>query len=407
MWEKLMSFLKTAVAASLLACTALISSAQAQEEVKIGVMTDMSSVFSDIVGDGSVLAAQMAVDDFIAAEKPDFKITVVSADHTSKADVASNLARTWIDQDGVDVLADVAGASVTLAVSKIGAEKDKIVLATASGQNSLSGADCQPTTLHWTYNTRAVSGAAAREIAKDGGKKWYFLTADYAGGRSLEEDATEGLKAEGGEVVGSVKHPFNEQDYSSYLLQAQGSGADVIAFANSGGPFVNAMKQAREYGLHNQAQLVGLLPNVVDLHTLGLEAAQGMTLVDPMYWGYSDETKAWSKRFFDKMGRMPTYFQAGLYSGILHYLKAVKAAGTDETQAVLAKMRELPIEDPFSKNAKIREDNMVVRDMALYRVKSPDKAEDEWDLYEFVRMIPADVAFRSVEEGGCPLVKKQ
>lgn len=401
-----MSFLKSAVAASLLACTALISGAQAQEEVKIGVMTDMSSVFSDIVGAGSVQAAQMAVDDFIAAEKPEFKISIVSADHTSKADIASNLARTWFDQDGVDVIADVAGASVTLAVSKIGTEKNKIVIASASGQNSLSGADCQPTTLHWTYNTRAVSGAAAREIAKDGGKKWFFLTADYAGGRSLEEDATEGLTAEGATVLGSVKHPFNEQDYSSYLLTAQGSGADVVAFANSGGPFVNAMKQAREYGLQNQAQLVGLLPNVVDLHTLGLEAAQGMTLVDPMYWGYDDDTKAWSQRFNEKMGRMPTYFQAGLYSGITHYLKAVKAAGTDETDAVLAKMREMPVNDAFSKDAKLRADNMVVRDMPLYKVKTPAASTGEWDLYEFIRLIPADVAFLSVEEGGCPLVKK-
>ncbi|WP_342644085.1 ABC transporter substrate-binding protein [Rhodoligotrophos ferricapiens] len=406
-----MRFSRTLLAAiSLFAVAAQSPATFAQsapvDDVKVGVLTDMSSVFSDLVGKGSVIAAQMAIDDFVAAEKPDFKVSMISADHTSKADVASNVARQWIDQEGVDVITDIAGASVTLAVSKVGAEKNKIVLATASGQNSLTSEDCQPTALHWTYNTRAVSGTTARAVTKEGGNKWFFITADYAGGRSLQEDATEGVLAEGGEVVGSIKHPFNSQDFSSQLLTAQTSGANVVAFANSGPEFVNGTKQAIEYGINTQAKLVGLLPYVTDIHTLGLEATQGMYVTDPAYWDRNDATRAWSKRFFEKHGKMPTYVQAGLYSGIMHYLKAVKAAGTTDTEAVLAKMREMPINDAFTDNAKLREDNMVVRDMYVYKVKAPADSKGEWDLYEYQYTVPGDQAFRPLSESKCPLLAK-
>ncbi|WP_448203805.1 ABC transporter substrate-binding protein [Azospirillum sp. sgz302134] len=396
--------------ASFLAALAAATAAGAQTmkpEVKIGVLTDMSSVFSDAVGAGSVLAAEMAVEDFIAAEKPGFKIKVVSADHTSKADVASSIARRWFDEDGVDVLTDVAGASVTLAVSNIGAEKNKLVLATASGQNSLSSEDCKPTLLHWTYNTRAVAATTAKAVTEAGAKSWYFVTADYAGGRSLEEDATIGVKAAGGKVLGSSKHPFNNQDFSSQILTAQGSGARAIGFGSAGPDAINAVKQSNEYGLAGKVALVPLMPMVTDINSLGLEMTKGMYVTEPFYWDLNDQTRAWSQRFFKARNKMPTMVQAGLYSAVTHYLKAVKTAKTADTDAVLAAMRSTPVNDMFTKNAHIRADNIVLRDMYLFQVKAPSESKYPWDYYKFVRTVPGDEAFAPLSESKCPLVKQE
>ncbi len=394
-------------ASFLAALAAATAGAQTMKpEVKIGVLSDMSSVFSDQVGPGSVLAAEMAVEDFIAAEKPDFKIKVISADHTSKADVASSIARRWFDEEKLDVLTDVAGASVTLAVSNIGAEKNKIVLATASGQNSLSGEDCKPTLLHWTYNTRSVAAPTAKAVTESGAKSWYFVTADYAGGRSLEEDATTGVKAANGKVLGSSKHPFNNQDFSSQLLTAQGSGAQAIGFGSAGPDAINAIKQANEYGLAGKVALVPLLPMVTDIDALGLGMTKGMYVTEPFYWDLNDETRAWSKRFFEKRKKMPTMVQAGLYSAVTHYLKAVKAAKTADTDPVLAAMRDMPVNDMFTKNARIRADNIVLRDMFLFQVKDPSESKYPWDYYKLVRTVPGDEAFAPLSESKCSLVKK-
>ncbi len=404
-----MSFAKRLLgtASFLAALAAATAGAQTMKpEVKIGVLSDMSSVFSDQVGPGSVLAAEMAVEDFIAAEKPDFKIKVISADHTSKADVASSIARRWFDEEKLDVLTDVAGASVTLAVSNIGAEKNKIVLATASGQNSLSGEDCKPTLLHWTYNTRSVAAPTAKAVTESGAKSWYFVTADYAGGRSLEEDATTGVKAGGGKVLGSSRHPFNNQDFSSQLLTAQGSGAQAIGFGSAGPDAINAIKQANEYGLAGKVALVPLLPMVTDIDALGLGMTKGMYVTEPFYWDLNDETRAWSKRFFEKRKKMPTMVQAGLYSAVTHYLKAVKAAKTADTDPVLAAMRDMPVNDMFTKNARIRADNIVLRDMFLFQVKDPSESKYPWDYYKLVRTVPGDEAFAPLSESKCSLVKK-
>ncbi|CAO3422403.1 ABC transporter substrate-binding protein [Azospirillum doebereinerae] len=409
-----MTFAKTLLgAASCLAVAAAtvaaIPAARAEtpvKEVKIGVLTDMSSIYSDLVGPGSVVAAQMAIDDFIAAEKPGFKISLVSADHTSKADAASSIARKWIDEQGVDVLTDVAGASVTLAVSNIGAEKNKLVLATASGQNSLSSEDCKPTTLHWSYNTRAVSATTAKAVTLEGAKTWYFVTADYAGGRSLEEDATKGVLAGGGKVLGSVKHPFNNSDFSSQILMGQSSGATAIGFGNSGPDTINAVKQANEYGLNGKVALTPLLAMITDIDAMGLDMAKGMYVTESFYWDLNDQTRAWSKRFFDQRKKMPTMVQAGLYSGVMHYLKSVKAANSSDTAPVLAKMKELPISDAVTKTSHLRADNIVLRDMYLFKVKAPSESKYAWDYYKLEKTVPGDEAFAPLAESKCPLVKK-
>ncbi|MGA0595246.1 ABC transporter substrate-binding protein [Enterovirga sp. CN4-39] len=374
--------------------------------VKIGVLTDMTSVFSDLVGRGSVIATQLAVEDFEKLEKPNFKVEVISADHSSKADIASNTARAWFDQEGVDVITDVAGAAVTLAVSKVGTQKNRIVLATASGQNSLSSEDCQPTTLHWSYNTRTVAGPTADAITRAGGKKWFFLTADYAGGRSLEEDATRAVVKAGGQVIGSAKHPFPNHEFSSQLLSAQAAGATVVALANSGPDATTAIKQAREYGIDKTAVLAGLLTFVTDVDAMGLEVAKGMYITEPFYWDTNDATRAWSKRFFEKHKKMPTMVQAGAYSGALHYLRAVKKAGTTEADAVLKAMREMPVDDMFAPGAKLREDQILIHDMQLYQVKSPEESKYPWDYYKHVRTVPAAEAFAPLSESKCSLVKK-
>lgn len=374
--------------------------------VKIGVMTDLSGPYSDPAGPGTVVAAQMAVDDFIAKQKPNFKIELVSADHQNKGDIASAKAREWIDRDKVDVLTELVTTSVALAVQRIAKEKNKLALMSGPASTLVTNENCNDVTVHWTYDTYSVANGTAKAVTKQGGKSWFFLTADYAFGHSLEKDATEVVKANGGTVVGAVRHPFPGSDFSSYLLKAQASGAQVIGLANAGTDTTNSIKQAAEFGITPKQSLAGLLMFITDIHALGLKATQGMYLTEGFYWDLNDETRVWSKRFFSIHKRMPTMIQAGEYSAVYHYLSAVKAVGTDDTQKVLAQMKKMPVNDFFAKNGKIRDDGRMVHDMYLLQVKKPEESKTPWDYYNVRATIPAAEAFMPLFQSKCALVKK-
>lgn len=397
-----------------LAVTAAITSlltipAQAQISdnlVKIGVLTDLSGLYSDLSGPGSVLATQMAIDDFLSREKPNFKVEIVTADHQNKADIASNKAREWFEKDKVDIVSDLVTTSVGLAVQKIAKEKNRIALNTATASTRVTNEDCNDVTIHWTYDTFAVASGTAKAMVKQGGKSWYFVTADYAFGHSLEKDAMDVVKASGGTVVGSVRHPFPGSDFSSFLLRAQGSGAQVIGLANAGGDLINTIKQAAEFGITQKQSLAGLLMFITDVHSLGLAATQNMFLTEGFYWDLNEETRAWSRRFFDKHKRMPTMIHAGQYSAVSHYLKAVKAIGSDDTQKVMAQMKKTPVNDFFAKNGQIRDDGRMVHDMYLLQVKKPTESKSPWDYYHVRATIPAAEAFQPLSASRCPLIKK-
>ncbi|HEY5766125.1 MAG TPA: ABC transporter substrate-binding protein [Candidatus Deferrimicrobiaceae bacterium] len=374
--------------------------------VKIGVLTDMSGTYSDLAGPGSVLAVQMAVADFLAKEKPDFKIEVISADHQNKGDISANKAREWIDQDKVDMIADLVTTSTALAVMKVAKEKNRITLVSGAASTPITNEQCTDTNVHYTYDTYALATGTGRAVVKQGGKTWFFLTVDYAFGKALEKDTTDAVLAEGGKILGGVLHPFPAQDFSSFLLQAQSSGAQVIGLANAGNDTINSIKQAAEFGITPKQSLAGLLMFITDVHSLGLKATQGMYLTTGFYWDLNDETRAWSKRINEKKGRMPTMVQAGDYTMVYHYLKAVKAAGTDDTQAVMAKMKATPINDFFAKNGKIRDDGRMVHDMYLAQVKKPEESKYPWDYYNIRQTIPGDQAFMPLSKSKCPLVKK-
>ena len=374
--------------------------------VKIGVLTDMSGTYSDLAGAGAVEATRMAIDDFIAQEKPDFKIEMISADHQNKADISANKAREWFDTAQVDVITDLVTTSTALAVMKIANEKDRISLVSGAGSTAITNEQCNDTTVHWTYDTYSLPVGTAKAVVKQGGKTWFFLTADYAFGHSLEKNTADVVKASGGKVLGSVRHPFPGTDFSSFLLTAQASGAQVIGLANAGNDTINSIKQAREFGITPKQTLAGLLMFITDVHSLGLDATAGMYLTTGFYWDFNDETRAWSKRYFDKMKRMPTMVQAGDYSAAYHYLKAVKSAGTDEAKAVMAKMREMPVNDFFAKNGKIRIDGRMVHDMYLAQVKKPSESKYPWDYYHIRQVIPGADAYISLADSKCPLVKK-
>jgi len=398
--------LKTIALAAALAATGAAQAQLSDNIVRVGVLTDLSGAYSDIAGKGTVVATQMAIADFIAKEKPAFKVEMVSADHQNKGDVAANKAREWFEREKVDVVSELVTTSVALAVQKIAKEKNKIALISGAASTRITNEDCNDVTVHWTYDTYSVANGTAKAVTKAGGKKWFFLTADYAFGHSLEKDASEVIKANGGEVLGAVRHPFPGSDFSSFLLKAQSSGAQIIGLANAGADTINSIKQAAEFGVTPKQQLAGLLMFVSDVHSLGLKTTQGMYLTEGFYWNLNEETRAWSKRFFEQQKRMPTMVQAGQYSSVMHYLKAVKAIGGDDTQKVMAQMKKTPVNDFFAKNGSIRADGRMVHDMYLLQVKKPAESTTPWDYYNVVATIPAADAFQPLLASKCALVKQ-
>jgi branched-chain amino acid transport system substrate-binding protein len=371
--------------------------------VRIGVMNDQSGLYADLGGPGSVTAARMAVEDAGGSVlgKP---IEVVFADHQNKADVGVAIARRWFESEGVDLAIGFDNSSVALAVEQLAGQYNRIAIAGAVGSTAFTGKNCNANEASWIYDSYALTTSLAKSTVAEGRDTWFFITVDYTFGHSLEADATAAVKAAGGKVLGSVRHPLNTSDFSSYLLQAQASGAKVVAFANGGGDMVNAVKQANEFGLTKQQSIVSLLIFISDVHSMQLQAAQGLKFVTAFYWDRDDETRAWSKRFFDKQGRMPTMPQAAVYSAVRHYIASIKAAGTDEAKAVMAKMRELPVNDFYAKNGHLREDGRLVHDMLFAQVKTPAESRGPWDYYKILGVIPGDQAFRRLAEGGCPLV---
>jgi branched-chain amino acid transport system substrate-binding protein len=396
-----------------LACallTGLSSAASAQisdDVVRIGVLTDLSSWGRDNSGPGSVIAAQMAVQEFgtTVLGKP---IEIISADHQMKTDVGVQIVRDWFDNRKVDAVVDVPNSGIAIAIHNMVRDRNKIALLSGPGASSLTDELCSPNTVHFAYDTYALSKVTASAVIKEGGKSWFFITADYAFGQQLEKDATRFIKELGGTVLGGVRHPTNTADFSSFALQAQSSKADVVAFANAGQDTDNSIKQSGEFGLVKGGQkLVGLLMFDTDVHAIGLDAAQGTYMTTASYWNMDDKTRAWSRRFFAKTNVMPTMIHTGVYGSVLHYLKAIQAAGTDDPQTVMAKMRELPIEDVFVHGGKLREDGRVIRDMYLARVKKPSESKEPWDYLEIVKTVKGEDAYRPVSESRCPLLKKQ
>jgi branched-chain amino acid transport system substrate-binding protein len=396
----------------LLAGTALLTlasgAAQAQvsnDVVRIGVLNDRSGIYADLAGEGSAIAARMAAEEF-GGKVAGAPIEIVVADHQNKADIAASKAREWVDTGNVDVIADVPNSAAALAVQGITKEKKRIFLMSGPGATALTGAQCSPYGFHWTYDNYAMAAGTGRALVEQGKKNWYFVTADYAFGQSLEEETTKMVNKLGGKVVGSVRHPLGSSDFSSFLLQAQASKADVIGFANAGGDATNAVKQAAEFGITQSGQsLAGLLLFITDVHALGLSAAQGLMFTEGFYWNLDDQTRAWSKKFEAKAGKKPTMVQAGVYSAVKHYLKAVEAAKTDDADKVAAKMRELPVEDMFAKKGKVAANGRMFHDMYLVRVKKPGESKGPWDYYDIVKTIPAETAFLDPALSGCPLVK--
>jgi branched-chain amino acid transport system substrate-binding protein len=374
--------------------------------VKIGVLTDMSGQFSHESGEGSVTAVRMAIEDFggKVLGKP---IEIVVADHQNKGDVAAARAREWYDIGKVDMIANLINSAIALNVAQIAKDKNRIAIVNGSGSSRLTGDGCTPNSIHYAYDTYALAKGTGSALMKAGGTSWYFLTADYAFGHALEADTSAVVKSLGGQVVGSVRYPIESLDLSSFLLQAQGSRAKVVGLAGSGTVFVKAVKSAQEFGVRQSGQtLAGLLVWITDIKELGLETAQGLILTNAFYWDRDDETRAWSKRFVERMKRVPHMGDAGDYSSTMHYLRAIEAAGTDEAKAVMAKMRELPINDFFAKGGQIREDGRMVHEMYVYEVKKPSESKGDWDYYKLREVIPRDQAYRPLSESQCPLVKK-
>jgi branched-chain amino acid transport system substrate-binding protein len=373
--------------------------------IKLGVLNDMSSLYSDIGGKGSVLAAQMAADD--VGSIPGAKVEIISADHLNKPDVGAAIARQWIDVEHVDAIVDVPTSSVALAVQEVVRTKKRIFLMSGPASSDLTGKACSPYGFQWTYDTYALARGTGGAIAKQGGDTWFFITADYAFGHALERDTADAVKAAGGKVLGAVRAPLNTQDFSSFLLQAQASRAKVVGLANAGGDTINSIKQAAEFGLVSGGQrLAGLLVFLTDIHSLGLKTTQGLTITSAWYWDKDDASRAFAKRFMEKnAGVPPTYTQAGVYSAVAHYLKAIKAAGTDDADKVSEQMRKTKINDFMTKDGWIREDGRIMRDMYLERVKSPEQFRYPFDYFEILATIPANEAYRPLKDGGCPYVK--
>ena len=395
------------VAAALSAAFATTPS-QAQisdDAVKIGVLTDQTGLYADAAGPSSVEAVRMAIADFggKVAGKP---ITMIDADHQNKADIGAAIARRWYEQENVDVIVDFANSAVAFAVLEIAKQKNKAILISSAGSSDLTGKACSPNMVQWTYNTYALANSTARALVKEGAKSWYFVTVDYAFGHALRNDAAKTVEKLGGTVAGEVRHPLNSMDFSSYLLQAQGSNADVVAFANTGGDLANSIRQAQEFGLAKKQKLAAFLMQTSDIHAIGLPAAQGLQLTTAFYWDLDDKTRDFAQRFMARTNKRPTMVQAGLYSVVMNYLKAVEKSGTDDGLKVIAQMKNMPVDDFFARNAYLREDGQLIHDMYLVQVKSPAESKGAWDYEKLVQVIPGKDAFATPEESACPLLKK-
>ena len=406
MKRKLSALLVAGALASIAAVPGTAAAQVSDDVVKIGVLNDMSGLYADLGGMGSVHAAQMAVEDFGAAKKG-MKVEIISADHQNKPDVGSSIARQWFDTDKVDVIVDVPTSSVALAVNQVAREKKKAMLNSGAASSDLTGKDCSPNTVHWTYDTWMLANGTGSAIVKTGGDSWFFLTADYAFGHALERDTEAVVKKGGGKVVGKVRHPLNTQDFSSFLLQAQSSKAKIIGLANAGGDTINSIKQASEFGITQAGQnLAGLLVFLSDVHGLGLQIAQGLILTETFYWDLNDSTRAWTKRFVARSGgKYPTMVQAGVYASVLHYLKAIEAGKTDDGTKTIAKMKEIPTDDPLFGKGTIRADGRKIHPAYLFEVKKPNESKGPYDYYKLRTTIPADQAFRPLAEGNCSIAK--
>jgi branched-chain amino acid transport system substrate-binding protein len=394
------------LAAALLVLTCFPALAEQNGVLRIGVLNDMSSVYADYQGPGSVVAAQMAADDFAKQSKR--KVEILSADHQNKPDIGSSIARRWIDTEGVDMIMDVPNSAVALAVSDIVREKNKVVIGSGAGTALLTGAKCSPNTVHWTYDTWAMGHGVARGVLAQGGKTWFFITADYAFGHDLEKQATEEVLAGGGKVLGAVRHPIATNDFSSFLLQAQASGAEVVALANAGGDTANSVKQAAEFKIGEKQKVVALIFDLQTVPAVGIGTTQGLIALNAFYWDMNDGTRAWSKRFQELHSKkmMPNHMHAGVYASTLHYLKAVEKVGSPaDGAAVVAAMKAMPTDDPLYGHGVVREDGRKVHPMHLLQVKTPAESKGDWDVFKIVGTIEADKAFRPLKDGGCPLVK--
>ena len=379
----------------------------AEDAIRIGVLTDMSGLYSDQNGQGAVTAVKMAVEDF-GGKVLGKRIEVIAGDHQNKADVAASLARDWFDTKRVDMIANLGPSHTALAIVDVAKQKNKIAISTGAAATRLTNEGCTPNSIHYVYDTYALANGTANAVTKQGGKTWYFITADYVFGHALEKDASEIVVANGGKVVGRSRHPVNSSDFSSFMLAAQSSGAQVIALANAGGDTINSLRAVNDFQITKSGKqsVAAMVLFLTDVHSLGLQGTQGLLLTTAFYWDRTDETRKWSKRFFERMKRMPTDAQAGDYSSTLHYLKAVQAAGTDEAGAVMAKMKSTAINDLFATNGRIREDGRMVHDMYLAQVKTPAESKSPWDYFKIKAVIPAEQAFQPLSKSACPLVKK-
>jgi branched-chain amino acid transport system substrate-binding protein len=394
-----------AMAAGLLLLGAA-NGARAEDGVlRVGIITDMSGQYADGNGPGSVIAAQMAAEE-IGGTVAGRRIEIISADHQNKPDVAVGIVRNWIDNRNVDVIAEGVNSSVALAIQNLTRERKKLFLISGSGSSDLTGKQCSPTSVQWTYDTYASSNATAKAVVARGGTPWFFLTADYAFGQALERDATKAVLASGGKVLGAVRHPFSTADFSSFLLQAQSSGAKILALANAGADFRNAIGQADEFNIRQSMQIVALQVTLTDVPALGLAHAHDLLFTDSFYWDRTPETRLFGNEFFKRHGAMPTAYQAGVNSSLRHYFKAVAATNSVDPEIVIAQMRKTPVDDFFAQGGKVREDGRMVHDMYLMRIKKPEESKQKWDLYEYVATVAGDDAFRPMAEGGCPYLAK-
>lgn len=400
----------TSIVRLLLGCTLALSMlpTQAAEALtpRIGVLTDMSGTYADISGKGSVVAAQMAVEDF-AAQHPEVKADVVSADHQNKTDVGLSIARSWIDNDHVDVIAELTTSSVALATQRLVTEKNKLMLITGAGSSDMTGKGCTPNSISWVYDTYAMANGTGRAVVREGGKTWFMITVDYAFGEALERDAVKSVVAEGGTIVGSARHPLSSPDLSSQIFSAISSKAQIVGLAHAGGDLITTIKQAKDFGLTKGSQnLAALLIYISDVHAIGLEAAQGLYLTTAFYWDRNEKSREWSKRYFERTQKMPTMAQAGVYSSVMHYLKAVQETKTTDTMTVRKKMGETPVNDMFTTDGVIRADGRMMNDLYLAQVKTPAESKYPWDYYKIVGTIKAKDAFRSEADSVCPLLRK-